>query len=426
MLPLRLRLGLMAIVLLAPVACFLPPTASDSPTTRSPGAGEAEQEAAKGINAFAAELYAQLRTEQGNLIVSPYSINTALAMTAAGAQGNTRAEMERVLHLPTGEKLSQGLPDAYRGCDASTGGREAQTGAFGRQFAVAPEGPPVQERVSGRLAKDDFHAGLFDVDFGDAGVASRRINKWVEDKTHNRIKDLVPPAVLNHDTQMVLANAIYFKARWSDSFEKKDTKPEDFTLTSGQKVRAPLMYQKANFLLREEEDLQVLRLPYDGKATAMYVILPRRADGLPALEQKLTEKSLWGWTLGQGKKPLEEVKVWLPRFKFTVPTELTDVLQKMGLTDAFVRERANFKGMTDHADGLFISRVLHKAFVETDEVGTEAAAATAVTMALATAAPPMAVPRVKEFRADHPFVFVIKHEDTGAVLFIGRVLDPTK
>lgn len=223
------------------------------------------------------------------------------------------------------------------------------------------------------------------------------------------------------DTRAVLVNAIYFKARWADPFEKGDTKPEDFTLTSGQKVRAPLMYQRRHFELYESDELQSLKLAYDGATTSMYVLLPRKSGGLPALERQLTAENLVKWTSGVNQ---QEVKVWLPRFKLTVPTELANVLQKMGIHDAFNRSKANFRGMTEHPDGLYITNVVHKAFVELDEVGTEAAAATAVVM-LAGGAPPLAPPPpVKEFRADHPFVFVIKHEPTGAILFMGRVLDP--
>jgi serpin B len=423
MLPLRLRIGLVAVVFLTPIACFLQPfVSSDLPQTPST-VWVTEQTAADGVNAFAADLYAQLRLETGNLIVSPYSIDTALAMTAAGARGDTRAEMEKVLHLPAGEKLAP----AYR---AMTEGvtRPTRTAKHKPELSVAnslwyQKGRPWKKDYLA-LAREDFRAGLFETDFADAGAASRRINRWVEKETRDRIKDLVPPDALGN-ARFVLVNAVYFKAHWADSFKKEDTWPENFTRADGKTVKAPLMYQKGDFLLRQEDGLQVLRLPYEGGDTAMYVLLPARPDGLTALEQKLTPENLKGWTLGPGKSPLVEAKVWLPKFKFTVPTELGDVLQKMGVKEAFDPQKANFQGMTDHPEGVFISRVIHKAFVELDEAGTEAAAATAV-VGLAMSAPQLQPFRVKEFRADHPFLFVIKHEPTGAVLFLGRVLDPTR
>jgi serpin B len=428
MLSLRARLAIMSAVLLAPVACLLPPAESKLPRTWSPVQSAALDEAAKSVNDFAADLYTHLRDGKGNLIVSPYSINTALAMTAGGAQGNTRAEMEKVLHLPAGENLAIGY--GYHELTASVM-RPPSAAKHTPELAVAnslwlQKGHPWKKDYL-TLARDDFHAGLFEVDFAYADSTRMRINRWVEKETHDHIKDLVPPDVLNANTRIVLANAIYFKALWASKFEKNNTRPEDFTLASGQKIPAPTMYQRGDFWLQEEEGLQVLQLPYDGGATSMHVLLPTRANALTALEQKLSAENLTLWTAGRRMLPLSEVKVWLPKFKFTVPTELAGVLQKMGLHEAFDMQKANFKRMTDHPEGVFISRVIHKAFVETDEVGTEAAAATAV-IGFAAAAPGQVSHdvRVKEFRADHPFLFVIKHEQTGALLFVGRVLDPTQ
>ena len=420
----RLRIVLIPVALLAVVACTLPPLVPPLAPRGNSGSPADAKAAADGVNALAADLYAHLRDENGNLIVSPYSIGTALAMAAAGAQGDTRTEMERVLHLPGGERLGPAFSAMTE--SVTTAPRSAK---HKPELAVAnslwlQKGRTWKKEYLA-LARDDFRAGVFDVDFADATAASGRINRWVEDKTRDHIKDLVPASALGRETRMVLANAIYFKADWVEQFKKENTKPDDFTLANGQKVRAPLMYQTGNFFSLEEPGLQVLQLPYDGRATSMYVLLPRTADGLPALERQLTAENLSKWTLGRLKSPLEETRVWMPKFKFTVPTELADVLQKMGLSAAFDAQRANFRGITDHPEGLYLNRVIHKAFVELDETGTEAAAATAV-VALTASAVPVQARQVKEFRADHPFLFVIKHEPTGAVLFIGRVLDPTR
>jgi serpin B len=424
---LRLRFVLVPVALLAVIACTQPPIVLPSRDARP--TAEAERDAklvAGSVNAFAADLYAQLRTENGNLIVSPYSISAALALTAAGAQGNTRVEMEKVLHLPPGVKVGP----AY---DAMTSGMNTNRWTEGKLTKITSE-----LRVANSLwlqkgdgwkkeylavAQNDFRAMLSGADFvGDPEGARGRVNKWVESQTHDKIKDLVPAGAVDPNTRLVLANAIYFKAHWAAQFKKEDTKIEDFTLASGQKVRAPLMYQRGEFRLWETDAFQVLKLPYQG-AASMCVLLPRAPNGLPALEQQLNKENLAEWTaVMNGPGP---VNVWLPKFKFAVPMELAGTLQKMGLSEAFVPGKANFQGMSDHSQGLSISRVIHKAFVETDEVGTEAAAATAVTMALVSVAQPPPVP-VRDFRADRPFLFVIKHEPSGAVLFMGRVTDPTK
>jgi serpin B len=436
MLPLRLRFGLLAVALLTLVACTLPPAAGrrgreirdrreDERDPPAPAEAHADAKlAAERVNAFAADLYTQLRDRTGNLLVSPYSVALALAMTRLGAEGTTGSELDAALHLPLGGKTSDA--DAFKKMTESV--VAAPRGAKHRpELAVAnslwlEQGHPWKKPFLD-TARESFRAGLFDVNFrGTPEAARASINKWVEKETHNRIKDLLPQDAVSPLTRIVLANAIYFKARWAESFKKEDTRPEDFTLASGQKVRTPLMFRQGDFRLWEVDGLQVLKLPYDGRATSMYVLLPRTADGLPRLERQLDAGHLVEWTTIMGGGA---VRVWLPRFKFTVPIELSDALQKMGVREAF-GPGANFKGMTDHPEGLVISRVLHKAFVETDEAGTEAAAATAVVaQPLAAVAQPLPQ-MVREFRADHPFLFVIKHEPTGAVLFVGRVLDPTK
>ncbi len=427
---LRLRVALVPVALLAVVACTLPSPLP--PLTSRPNTSEdakTAKVAADGVNAFAADLYGQLRTENGNLIVSPYSVSAALSLTAAGAQGNTRTEMESVLHLPPGAKVGPAYGAMTNGTRASVWSGRGKESVMTSELLVAnslwlQKGDSWKKEYLA-LAQHDFRATLSGADFAHEPEAARgRINKWVENQTRDHIKDLVPPDGISGNTRLVVANAIYFKARWAEAFKKTNTRPEDFTLATGQKIQTPLMHQKGEFWLQELDGLQVLRLPYNGPAS-MYVLLPRTADGLPALEQQLTAENIAKWTRGPLKSPLVEAKVWLPKFKFSVPTELATTLQKMGMKEAFDASKANFTGMTEHPEGLYIGRVIHKAFVELDEEGTEAAAATAVVMFGRSAAGPEPA-LVNEFRADHPFVFVIKHEPTGTVLFMGRVLDPTR
>lgn len=442
----RLRPVLFALALAAPVACVPIPVVDPPKWWNAPDDPEAAKVAANRVRGFGTDLYAQLRAEPGNLVFSPYSANVALTMTALGAQGNTRTEMSYVLGLPTPKwhtprpvpgrtQPDQALYDPdpqiakeYSALAASVM-KQPEKAKRRQELSVAnslwmQKGRPWRAAYLA-TARDDFRAGLFEADFArNPDTAAGRINRWVERETRDRIQNLIGDGTLTPDTRLVLANAIYFKARWESEFKKKDTEPQDFTRLDGTKVKAPLMFQKDGFNLREEDGLQVLRMPYDGGACALYVMLPAKHDALPALEARLTPDVLERWT---GTKDMrgESVRVWLPRFKFTVPVQLNGALQRMGMKEAF-SDVANFKGMTDSADALKITDVLHKAFVELDEQGTEAAAATAVVVGLAASAPQMREPPVKEFRADRPFLFALVHEPTGAPLFLGRVLDPTK
>jgi serpin B len=439
------RVVLFALALAAPVACVPLPVLDPPKWWNGPDDPEAAKKAANGVRAFGTDLYAQLRAEPGNLVFSPYSANVALTMTALGAQGNTRAEMNEVLRLRgvewhppqpvPGELPARFYPDPEIAREyaalASSVMKQPERAKRRQELSVAnslwmQKGRPWRASYLA-TARDDFRAGLFDVDFArNPDAAAGRINRWVERETRDRIQKLIGDGTLTPETRLVLANAIYFKARWESEFKKKDTEQLDFTRLDGTKVKAPLMFQRGDFALREEEGLQVLRVPYDGGACALYVMLPAKHDGLPELEKRFTADALERVTTTQTQLfSTGEVRVWLPRFKFTVPVQLNGALQRMGMKDAF-SDAANFTGMTDSADALKITDVLHKAFVELDEQGTEAAAATAVVVGLAASAPQMAPPPVKEFRADRPFLFALVHEPTGAPLFLGRVLDPTK
>ncbi|MBM3981685.1 MAG: serpin family protein [Planctomycetes bacterium] len=418
---LRVRVGLVALGLGAVAACTLPGGKLLPPRE---SASRDAKVASDGLTAFSADLYGHLRAKDGNVIVSPYSISAALAMTASGAQGNTRAELEQVLHLPPGAKVGPAYRAMADGTTADSWLGVGKLTAKQSELRVA-NSLWLQQGDSWKkdflaVARDDFGAMLSGHDFvRDAEGGRKRINSWVSGQTRDHIKELVPQGALDANTRLVLANAIYFKANWATQFKKEETRADDFALAGGQKVKAALMHQTGAFWLEERAGFQVLRLPYAGGATAMYVLLPWANEELAALEPKLTAQNLAMWTYPT-TKPLEDVKVSLPKFKFAVPTDLLAVLQTMGVRDAFDPARANFAGMTDRAAGLHVTRVIHKAFIETDEAGTEAAASTAVVMSLRS------TPQVKEFRADRPFLFVIKHEATGAILFMGRVSDPTK
>jgi len=377
-----------------------------------------------GNNEFALELYAQLRDDpealgqDGNMFFSPYSISTALAMTYAGAGGETAKQMAEVLHfsLPS-EKLH---------------------GAFGRlekQLNAAGKKDDYQLHVANALwgqkdykflgeflkvTKDNYGAGLEEVDFRRETEKARvKINTWVEKQTKDKIKNLIPRGVLGSLTRLVLTNAIYFKGDWKSKFEEKDTKDMPFHVTKEKTKQVPMMYQKGDFRYAENDDLQVLELPYKGDDLSMIVLLPKKVDGLKKQEQSLTGENLNKWL---ERLHEQEVHVYLPKFKITWGVyDLKKVLRKMGMKDAFSQLRADFSPMTGAKD-LYISNILHKAFVAVDEEGSEAAAATAVIMTR-TGSSGRHIPT---FRADHPFVFMIRDNRSDSILFMGRVTNPAQ
>jgi serine protease inhibitor len=382
-----------------------------------------EEQIVAGNTAFACDLYQKLRTEKGNLFFSPHSISTALAMTYAGAKGQTGRQMAETLHLPRPEGQLHPAMAALQKSLAS----DPKASSYELHIANALWGQKGYKFLDGFLGTCEKHygGGLETVDFvSDAGGARKTINAWVEKQTNEKIKDLIPAGVLNAMTRLVLTNAIYFKGQWETEFDKKATRDEKFRPAMPEKFRGlvrsfsvPMMRQKDNFRLAETDTMQLLDLPYKGGDVAMLIALPRKGytEDLAALEKSITPVNLAKWTKVLRK---QKVQVFLPRWKMTRDFKLSATLKSMGMTDAFDEAKADFSGMTGKKD-LYIAKVLHKAFVEVNEEGTEAAAATAVVMQLKSIPRPPAV-----FRADHPFVFLIRHQKTGAILFMGRVMDP--
>jgi serpin B len=371
----------------------------------------------KGDNQFAFDLYGQLRDREGNLFFSPNSISTALAMTYAGARGDTAKEMAQALHftLPPDE-----LHPAFAALLKELNGEGQKRGY---QLSVAnalwgQKGEGFKDDFL-KLTKDNYGAGLRQVDFaGNSEAARQEINAWVEKQTQDKIKDLLKPGVLSPLTRLVLTNAIYFKGDWTSPFKKDLTRDEAFDDGGGAKAKVPMMHQTARFKYHDAETLQVLEMPYAGKELSMVVLLPKKVGGLADLEKSLTADKLAGW-LGQARN--EDVIVSLPKFKTTAELSLKPTLEALGMKKAFQMTGADFSGMNGKKDDLYITAVVHKAYVDVNEEGTEAAGATGVVIGV------RAVPAQKpEFRADHPFVFLIRDTRTGSVLFLGRLVNPTK
>jgi len=364
----------------------------------------------QGNTEFALDLYQELRTREGNLFFSPYSISTALAMTYAGAQGNTARQMARVLRFRLEDER---LHPVF----AMLESHFAEVQKKGQvRLSVANSLWPDERfaLLKEFLAMTKLHYGVLitGVDYRDTEAARQRINAWVEEKTEHKIEELIPPAVLNPLTALVLVNAIYFKGDWASQFEEALTEESPFWVTPEEQVLVMMMTQKHEYRYGQDGSLQVLELPYAGEDLSMVVLLPREPGGLGKLETALTAENLDRWTRRLWET---EVEVFLPRFEVTLPFRLDDTLKSMGMIDAF-SAKADFSGMAGGPLG--IAAVLHKAFVKVDEEGTEAAAATAVVALRAAPVPPPA------FRADHPFLFLIRENATGSILFLGRVVNP--
>lgn len=364
-------------------------------------------------NQFAFDVYAHLGRQPGNLFFSPYSLSTALAMTHAGARGETAEQMAKTLHLrlPDDE-----LDPAVQALIARIKGE-----GTGRSFELAvanalwgQSGLSYQSDFLKRLDRY-YGAGLREIDFGaDPERARHTINAWVEQQTHDKIQDLLPSGTIDRQTELVLTNAIYFKGRWRTAFPKGRTQDDDFFLTTDTKARVPFMHHLASFPYAEAAGFQALELPYVGNELSLVVLLPKERDGLAKVERDVASIS----ALKFGPR---EVDVTLPRFKMSSGFELKDTLSALGMPLAFTGG-ADFSGMNGRG-GLAISAVLHKAFVDVNEEGTEAAAATGVVMTRAIAKKtPKPEPVV--FRADHPFLFAIREAKTGCILFLGRVANP--
>jgi serine protease inhibitor len=373
------------------------------------------QTVVEGNTAFALELYQELCSADGNLFLSPYSISTALAMTYGGARGDTAQQMAETLHFSLDQKQ---LHPAFAQLRAHLNAVQKK-GLVRLHVANSlwphKDYPFLKAYVA--LMKKYYGASITSVDYKTAGEEARtRINKWVEEETEEKIKDLIQPGVLTPLTRLVLVNAIYFKGSWARQFKGSLTQDAPFYLTPEKTVQAPFMTQEHTFRYGDDEGLQILELPYEGDDLAMLILLPTRVDGLAELEKALTPENLNQWITHLREQELE---VFVPKFQLASSFSLNETLVSMGMRDAFNQSKANFAGM-DGTTLLYISAAIHQAVVEVNEEGTEAAAATGIAMSLkAVPEPP------PTFRADHPFIFLIRDNKTGSILFMGRVVDPT-
>lgn len=366
-----------------------------------------------GNSEFAVEMYKKVGAagEAGNIFFSPLSISTALSMTYAGARGETARQMADTLRF----KLA--APDQHAAFGALAAALKPDNKNYRLEISNAlwgQQGYAFQPEFI-ELVKKYYAGGFNTVDFAGATEASRlTINRWVEQKTADKIKDLLAKGSLTELTRLVLTNAIYFKGDWATKFKPEMTKPMPFHVSAEKTVDVQMMRQTGDFLFSENEDVKVLELPYVGKDLSMVLLLPK--TNMADLDAKLDAARLAEWT---GQVTEREVDIYLPKFKFETKYELQDLLSGMGMVDAFALPPADFSGISGQKD-LYITKVIHQAIIEVNEEGSEAAAATAVIMGV------KAVLHKPVFKADRPFLFLIRHNETGSILFMGRVNNPVQ
>jgi serpin B len=421
--------ALVAVILFGPVGCAQGEMVrltgeivrSDKQRVTSPDVSEADLALlVDGNSAFAFDMYQAFREEDGNLFYSPYSISLALAMTYAGARGKTEQQMANTLCFILPQDR---LHPAFNSLDIELsrrgeGAKGKDEEGFRLNIVNAIWGQENYEFLSKflDLLAENYGAGLRPLDFANAPEESRiTINNWVSDQTEGRIEDLIAPGEIHELTRLVLTNAIYFNAAWQYPFKEDATYDGTFYLLNGDEITVPMMRQTEWFGYGEGDGYQAVELPYDGGELSMVILLPR-AGYFASFEDLLDAQRLDEIV---GRLEYREVALTMPKFEFESDFRLRETLTALGMPDAFVWEIADFSGMTGNRK-LFIEEVIHKAFVSVDEAGTEAAAATAVVAP--TAMPPGEEP--VQVTIDRPSVFLIHDIQTGAILFVGRIVNP--
>lgn len=381
-------------------------------------------------NEFAIDLYGQLRGQKGNFFFAPYSVSTALGMVYAGAKGGTAAELAKTLHL---DELKPAAANGLRATylqDFAAQPVLGDTQPDGSKFETANAlwGANHYNFNAGYIAtiKFDFGGDLRRVNFVSPQAAIDKINNWVDLHTHGKIPSIISPIMLSGDTRLVLTNAVYFKAGWAQPFYLDATRKALFDIASGDDVQADTMDMTSELGYAADDRVQILVLDYRYGDTSMVIVLPKAKEGLPAVEAGLTLAELDS-LLAARQYPL--VHVTMPKFSADSTFDMVPSLQILGLKQLFDPVRCDLTGIaTDPAGPIYVSLVIHKAHLDVDEVGTEAAASTAIVAPVPASAPipqlgppPVPIP----FIANHPFLYLIRDNATGEILFMGRVVDPT-
>lgn len=368
-------------------------------------------------NLFALNLYSELsKQEPGNLFFSPFSISTALAMTYAGARNETEKQMCDVLHFNLAQKEFHCYRHYLDAIEADTGKNLVLEIANSIWVANSCKIRPSFSEI----VKDDYNSESKNVDFaGHTEQARQEINSWVENKTQDKIKDLITQGMIKSSTKLVLVNTIYFKAKWESPFNSTATRKAIFHPNDSISDSASFMNKAGYYEYYKDSNLQVLEIPYYNGKISMLILLPNKANGINNTENKLDEA--YYSKIVKNLSDTSDIRLSLPKFKITLGSILNTPLSEMGMPVAFSGD-ADFSGIA--SGKLNIGFVIHKAFIDVSEEGTEAAAATAVGIMLTSAGPPRTPPI--PFNANHPFIFIIKDGGTGSILFMGKITDPTK
>ncbi len=376
-------------------------------------------------NAFALDLYQKLKDKPGNLFFSPYSISSSLAMTCAGARGQTEREITNILHfnLP-----SEKLHPAFKALMARLDGLQRWNRIAlkcANSLWCQKDHPFTGDFL--KTVRENYSAEARSVDFKNSpGAAADEINRWIDAKTNHKIPGGIAPKQITPDMGLVLCDAIYFKGKWLNQFKRKDTKPSEFQVATNETVTVPMMWQSAQFkhAMTEDYSVEMLELPYAGQDLSMVILLPWQdkyaseedRHDISDLEQKLTPENLRDWLKMLDEKNPHKTSVRLPRFTTASRFNLAGELKSLGMKSAF-SDTVDFSGM-DGTKNLYLSDVFHQAFVEVNETGTEATAMTFVMVRTAG--------MDDRFIVDHPFIFLIRDNGSGSILFLGRIIDPTK
>jgi serine protease inhibitor len=370
--------------------------------------------AVKANNQFAFKLYSEYAAKDSNVFFSPYSISTAVAMTYEGAKGKTAQEMQSVFQFPA-DSVSRRSAFASIYNEINKDGKNYKLSTANALWAQK-DYPFLADYLK---TTENYYGGkVTNMDFVAEPEKSRLIiNKWVEDQTNNKIKDLLSPGDIHDMTRLVLTNAIYFKGKWHLQFEKKDTEERDFKISPQSTIKTQMMKlqgEKALFNYAENDNYQMIELAYQGDEVSMVIVLPvENSDATTSIDEQSFNEL-------KASMKKQKVNVFIPRFKFETKYMMADDLKKLGMPTAFDSSQADFSGMTGN-DDLYIDKIIHQAYIDVNEEGTEAAAATGIAMAgKAMPSEPII------FNADHPFMFVIQQKSNGNILFMGRVNDPTQ
>jgi serpin B len=371
------------------------------------------------VNAFAIDMYLQTAQGSGNIFFSPFSIISAMAMTYAGADGETAKEMENALHF---HRHKSGVHELIRTYSDRFNNIANELGIVEVANRLWPDRDVELLPEFSETMRDFYTAGVEQADFKhDAETYRLAINEWVSDKTHEKIRDILQSGDVNSETILVLVNAIYFNSVWKYQFEKNNTREAPFYASKGKTQTAQMMSITENYRYLRNPELQMIKIPYNIPGFSMLVLLPTENGSfseLENLEQNLNERTLTRWISEMNET---KVELKLPRFSMTNRINLSDILVNLGMPSAFSENNANFSQMvkSSNRNNVFISKVIHQSFIEVDEAGTEAAAATAVVMIQRA----NIEPRVESFIANRPFMFLIMDDETGVILFMGRVVE---